>query len=179
MKESSIKALNLLNDYNSNYKMRLASLYFPLLMYTYELYRIFVLIQSLQNLGTTFLVMKYVSFSTTPTMPGSHLQLTHQSSSLTNMNQHCFFHRMICLWKTLPLINLSLSFSTIKHELKHFMWGTSLRMLLHTDLVYTSHLVYPCNRCRNHTIPLTSVSKKFAFSHSFWQFLPFPIFGSQ
>ena len=65
------------NYCRSDYKTRLASLHLLLLMYTYELYDILFLIQSLQNPDPSFPVMKYISFSTSSTRSGAHSKLTY------------------------------------------------------------------------------------------------------
>ena len=109
----------MLNDYQSDYKTRLTSLHLLPLMYTYELYDILFLVQNLQNLDLSFPVMKYVSFSTSSTRSGAHSKLTYWSSH-TNLYQHSFFCRMVRLWNTVPPIDLSLSLSTIKHQIKCF-----------------------------------------------------------
>ena len=70
----------ILDDYHSDYKTRLISLHLLPLMYTYELFDILFLIQSLQNPDPSFLVTNYISFSTNSTRSGHHLKLLYPSS---------------------------------------------------------------------------------------------------
>ena len=142
----------ILDDYHSDYKTRLTSLHLLPLMYTYELFDILFLIRSLQNPDPSFPVMDYVSFSTTSTRSGHHLKLNYQSSR-TNVLRHSYFHRVVHLWNALPPIDLSLSLSTIKHQVKHYLWS-HFSQNFHSNSPCTFHLVCPCNKCAKSYHPL-------------------------
>ena len=136
----------ILNNYHLDYKTRLTSLHLLPLMYTYELYDILFLIQSLKDPDPSFPIMKYISFSTTATRSGLNSKLTYQSSSHTNLHQHSYFCRMVSLWYALPPIDLSLSLSTIKHHIMQFLWA-HFSNNFDPCRPCTFHLVCPCNRC--------------------------------
>ena len=143
-------------------------------MYTYELYDILFLIQSLQNPEPSFPFMNYVSFSTTSTTSGAYSKRTYQCSH-TNLYQHSFFCQMVCLWKTLPPFDLSLSLSTIKHQLSALCRHTSPKTLTHKDRAHFTWYVLVTS-VPNRIIPPTSIDN----SHfSFSDFLSSPTLGSQ
>ena len=104
------------------------------------------LIGGVYSKGRPYNERRSVDVFSTTSRSGVHSKLTHLSSSRTNLYQHSFFHRMVCLWSTLSPINLSLSFSTIKHQSKCFMCA-HFSQNIDPYRPCTSHLAYSCNKC--------------------------------
>ena len=110
----------ILNNYNLSYESRLKELHLLPLMYTYELNDLLFFIKSLKFPTSYFHIRKYIRFSNY----SSRATSTHKiSNSLTSSTHpYSFFNRIIRLWNTAPVIDLSLSIDTIKRHLINFFW---------------------------------------------------------
>ena len=67
----------------------------------------------------SFPVLKFVSFSNVNTRSSSFSKLSHQYRR-TRFSQHSYFCRLTRLWNSLPPIDLTLSFNTIKSTLRNY-----------------------------------------------------------
>jgi len=110
----------ILIDYDSDYKTRLVQLKLLPLMYFFELQDICMFYNQISKLTKDFNIRDYISFSTINTRSSSCNKLIHTFHS-SNLNRHFFFHWIPHLWNSIPIIDLSLSLSTIKSKLKTFL----------------------------------------------------------
>ena len=109
----------ILNDFSSDYRTRLISLHLLPLMYLYELLDVMFFVKCFKSPDPSFPIWDHVSFSTASTRSASAAKLNHKSRSST-LARHTYFCRLVRIWNTLPPIDLSLSLSTIKLQLKSF-----------------------------------------------------------
>ena len=110
----------ILNDFSTNYRRRLISLELLPLMYFLELLDILFFIKCLKFPDPSFPVLNFVSFSNTKTRSSSFSKLIHNPCS-SRLSQHSYFSRIARLWNTLPPIDTSVPFSTIKFQVKNFL----------------------------------------------------------
>ena len=61
-----------------------------------------------------FSIANYIEFSCNKLIHPRHL---------INTSRHSYFHRLPSLWNAMPIIDLNLSFSTIKWKLKAYLWN--------------------------------------------------------
>ena len=140
----------ILNNNKLSYKSRLEQLHLLPLMYTYELNDLLFFIKSLKSPSPHFDINQYIQFSNHSTRATSAHKLTH-SSSFT-LHQHSFFSKIIRLWNSVPVIDLSLPTDLIKKHLTIFFWEKfSVNFTL--DYPCSFHLVCPCHRCTK--LPVT------------------------
>ena len=74
---------------------------------------------------------------------------THKLSylSTTSSSYHkSYFNRIIRLWNSMPVIDLTLSLSTIKTLLTNYLW-TNFSANFISDYTCTFHMLCPCYRC--------------------------------
>ena len=107
----------ILNDFSADYKTRLISLNLLPLMFLYELFDVFV--KCLKFPDPSFVVKEFISFSTSSTRSGSAAKLVHKFSS-TSSSLHSYFCRIVRIWNSLPPIVLTLSFLSIKQQIKQY-----------------------------------------------------------
>ena len=107
----------MLKDYSLDYRSRLISFHLLPLMYLYELSDVLFFVRSLKFPDPSFPIKDYISFSKAPTRSASSSKLSIKSSS-TSLSRHTYFCRLVRIWNALPSIDLSLSYSTIKFQLK-------------------------------------------------------------
>ena len=152
-------------------------------MYTYELYDVLFLIQSLQNPDPGFPFTKYLSLLTAATRSGLNSKLTYQSSSYTNPHHH---HSYFCrIWSAFGMPSLLLTFlfhypqsSTISHSFCGHTFTTTLTHADRAHFIWCFHVT----GVPNHIIPLILVNKiKLWFCFFFSSFLFISVFfgGSQ
>ena len=99
----------ILNDYTSDYKTRLLQLSLLPLSMIYELNDICFFVKSIKQPSSSFNILNYVSFSCcNNTRSGSFLKLV-QPLVLNNRHKHFFFIRIVCLWNSLPPIDIHTS----------------------------------------------------------------------
>ena len=80
-------------------------------------------------------------------------QLIHKHSR-TSLAHHSYFHRLVRIWNSLPPIDLSLSFLTIKTQLIKILW---CNLLSYFDPSHpcSFHVICPCCKCSQ--IPVKSI----------------------
>lgn len=135
----------ILNDYKSDYKSRLMSLNLLPLMMCLELNDVLFYIKEYKTPSDRFSVNDYVTLSSTNTRSSGHTKMNHKQSP-TSRNHHFLFNRLPRLWNSLPSIDLSQSFPTIKHNLKSFFYN---HFILHfdSDNSCSYHFLCPCVNC--------------------------------
>ena len=135
----------ILNDYTSDYKYRLLSLQLLPLAMLLELNDILFFVKSLKEPTAAFDISSYFSFSSNSTRSSSHHKLVHKLAR-TNITKNSYFHRLPRLWNSLPPIDLSLSFLSIKHNLKQFFWNHFINNF-DPNNPCTYHFLCPCHKC--------------------------------
>ena len=137
----------ILNDFSSSYKDRLIKLkLFPLSLW-FEYLDIMFLIKCVKNPQSHFDIFKFIQFVSSSTRSSTHIKLKSliPISSNTHLN-FLYFNRVVKLWNALPVIDITLSISAIKHKIKALLW---LHFLEHfdSDIVCTWHYLCPCSHC--------------------------------
>ena len=115
----------ILNDFSADYKTRLISLSLLPLMFLYELFDVLFFVKCLKFPDPSFVVKEFISFSTSSTRSGSAAKLVHKFSS-TSSSHHSYFCRIVRIWNSLPPIDLTLSFLSIKQQIKQYFWSIFL-----------------------------------------------------
>ena len=115
------------------------------------------LIKSLKSPSDNFNINRYINFASNNTRSVSNQKLTHSRSSST-VQQHFDFSRIARLHNYLPVIDLSLSISTIKHCLTNYFWS-HFNNNFNSERACTFHLLCPCYHC---TAPVSINSKVFS-----------------
>ena len=127
----------ILNDYTSNYSSRLIKLHILPLSMLFELSDICFFLRSLKLISSniSFNILNYISFSQNPTRSKSYTKLV-QPLVKNNRDKQFYFNRLPCLWNSLPPIDLSLSFITIRSKLMDIFWKS-----------FITRFTWPCPRC--------------------------------
>ena len=87
----------------------------------------------------------YITFARGNTRSGINQKLNHpRTSSVTQ--HHFYFNRIARLYNYLPVIDLSLSTSTIKYRLTNYLWSHFTNNF-NPERACTFHLLCPCHRC--------------------------------
>ena len=136
----------ILNNYELSYKSRLEQLHLLPLMYIYELNDLLFFIKPLKYPTSHFDISKYIQFSNYGTRATSAHKLNHPTSLISTTYQHSFHNRIIRLWNSAPIIDLSLSIDIIKKHLINFLW-TKFTANFTSDHPCSFHFVCPCYRC--------------------------------
>ena len=137
----------ILNDYQSNYKLRLVTINLLPLSLWLELMDITFLLSCLKCPQEHFNIYEYISFISTSTRSSSHSKLKCLLPQSTNSHL-CFiyFIRVTKLWNALPVMDLDLSLPTLKYHLYRYFWQHFLDTF-DSDLPCTWHIICPCNSC--------------------------------
>ena len=137
----------ILNDYASDYKSRLEALQMLPLTLWFELQDIMFLVKCLQDQTDTLNINRYITFAASNTRAGSSSKLHHHFSRTTTA-RHFYFSRVARLWNALPshLIDLTLSFSTIKVHVRIFLWE-HFKSHFVSNNIHSFHLKCPCSQC--------------------------------
>lgn len=143
-----------LQDYSSDYKTRLLSLKLLPLMYWFELQDILFLIRCFKDPSDNFFILNYVSFVNLNTRSTARKKLRINFNK-TSLSQHFYFNRVARLWNSLPPLDLSLSFNTLKFHIKQLFWNHFTAHFNPNNLC-SFHIVCPCPNCvnSNHSISL-------------------------
>ena len=71
-----------------------------------------------------FNITDYINFNSTNTRSGTSNILT-PTHHLNNLSRHSYFHRLLTLWNAMPVVDLIMSFATLKFKLKSTSGNTS------------------------------------------------------
>ena len=107
----------------------------------------------LRNLPLHFI--SWIMYHSVPTLHVLHhlLNLSINLSEPTPSCNHSYFYRLPRLWNSLPSIDLSLSFYSIKRTLKQFFWDHFVNNFNSSN--YCSfHYLCPCYKCVDARQPL-------------------------
>ena len=141
----------ILNDYSSCYKQRLLRLeLLPLmpLMYIYDLADIMFFVKSVKFPSDKFNIFDFVEFI----LDLQDQQDTNSDSIYTNSTMNSYFFRTPRLWNSLPIIDQTQSFQTIKFQLKNYFLSYFVNNSDSNNLC-TFHFHCPCSRCLITTAP--------------------------
>ena len=135
----------ILNNYDLSYKQRLEQLHLLPLMYTYEFIDLMFFIKSLKSPSAHFDISQHIQFASHCTRAASTHKLSYLSTTTSSYHKS-YFNRIIRLWNSVPIIDLTLSLSTIKTLLTNYLW-TNFSANFISDYTCTFHLLCPCYRC--------------------------------
>ncbi len=140
----------ILNDYTSDYRSRLIKLQLLPLSMLLDLNDICFFAKSLKLISdnNSFDITKYIKFSHNQTRSRSYKKLV-QPLVKNNRDKQFYFNRLPYLWNSLPPIDLSLSFTTIKRKLTDIFWN-SFSANFNTDNNCTYYYKCPCPSCFTH-----------------------------
>ena len=142
----------IMNDFSLDYKSRLIQLNMLPLMYWLELQDVLFLIKCFKDLSENFNPLSFVSFvcHSTRSATSHKLKVNYNRTSVT---RHFYFNRVVKLWNCMPPIDLSMSYSKLKHTLKQIFWSHFITNF-NPDNACSFHIVCPCSNCvnRNHSI---------------------------
>lgn len=93
----------------------------------------------------SFSILKHVSFSQNNTRSGTFNKLVQPPIKL-NRDKQFYFNRFPHLWNSLPPIDLSLSFVTIRKQLIDIFWKSFLAKF-NPDVSCSYYFACPCPRC--------------------------------
>ena len=123
-------------------------------MYRLQLQDILYIIKCFKDPADNFFVQNFVSFVHLNTRSTASNKLRINFSK-TSHSQHFYFNRVAKLWNSLPPLDLSLSFNTLKLHLKQLFWK---HFTVHVNLTNLCcfHIVCPCPNCvySNHSVSL-------------------------
>ena len=102
-----------LNDYTICYKGHLINLKLFPLVYIFELQDILFAIKSLKSPTNQFNINNFISFNSLTTRSGASNKLLIPQH-LNNTAGHSYFHRLPSLWNVIPIMDMTLSFVTLK-----------------------------------------------------------------
>ena len=139
----------ILGGSNKDYKTRLITLGLFPLMYFFEMNDIFLFVTCLKDPTSNFNILNYVTFNQNSTRSGSSNKLKHTSSPSSTIRSF-YFNRFPLLWNSLPPIDLDQSLSTIKSQVRTYLWNHFKTHFVHQDPC-TYHYLCPCSKC--HCIP--------------------------
>jgi len=111
------------------------------LMYLFELQDILFAVKSIKTPTDQFCITSSVS---TNTRSGTCNKLMYPRH-LDTTSRHCYFHRLSSLWNALPIIDLNLSFTTIRYKLKSYLWNHFLSNF-DDNINCSFHFLCPCSR---------------------------------
>ena len=131
----------ILNDYTLDYRSRLIRLHLLLLSMVLELNDICFFIKSLKLISPNnpFNILDYTSFSHSHTRSRSFNKKLVQLIVKNHGDKQFYFIRLPYLWNSLPPIDLSLSFTTIKKKLLDIFWDSFLTLI--TTAHTTTHIL--------------------------------------
>ena len=145
----------ILQDYSSNYKIRLTSSSLLPLMYWLELHDIMFLVASLKNPLDNFNILDYISLTSTVTRSSSFRKLRIKQTRLS-ANRHFYFNRVVRLWSVLPANDTTASLPTIKRNLFLYLWNYFL-IYFDSNNPCTFHYLCPCSSCIALSVNCTDV----------------------
>ena len=137
----------ILNDYTSDYRSRLIKLHLLPLSMLLELNDICFFVKSLKLVSpnNSFSNSRYTSFSHNQTRLRSYRKLV-QPLVKNNRDKQFYFNQLPYLWNSLPPIDISLSFITIKRKLIDIFWDSFLAKF-NPGNYCTYYYSCPCPRC--------------------------------
>ena len=135
----------ILSNSHLSYKDRLINLNLLPLMYWYDLQDILFLLKCILHPPDNFNIFNYVNFSDTSTRTAGQGKLKYVYKRLSS-TRHFYFNRVVRLWNSLPFLDLSLSFNSLKYIIYNHLWNHFLINFDNANLC-TYHYVCPCGNC--------------------------------
>ena len=86
-------------------------------------------VKSIKTPTEQFSITNYIEFSSSNTRSGTSNKLIHPRH-LNNTSRHSYFHRLPSIWNAMPIIDLDLSFATIKWKLKAYLWNHKVTLMM-------------------------------------------------
>ena len=114
----------ILNDFQTDYKLRLQQLKILPLTLWLEIQDILFFITLIKFPPDNFNIKNYVQFSTTISSSAASRKIrpvTTQSPRL-NITKLYYFNRIVCIWNSLPYVDLNLSFTSLRKSIYDLYW---------------------------------------------------------
>ena len=122
----------ILNDFTSDYKLRLINLnLLPLTMW-FELQDIMFLMKAIKFPSENFKIKDIITFSSSNTRASAHNKLQRNPLCKSRKAKQFYFNRISRLWNALPPVDLSLSLCTLEKQMKCCSGVTSHYTLIQT-----------------------------------------------
>ena len=128
-----------------SYKDRLIELKLLPLMYWYDFQDVLFLLKCMLHPPDNFDIFNYVSFCDTNTRTAGLGKLKYVYKRLSS-TRHFYFNRVVRLWNSLPFLDLSLSFNSLKNFIYDHLWNHFLCNFDDANLC-SYHYVCPCSNC--------------------------------
>ena len=128
-----------------DYKHRLLNLHILPLMYIYELNDIMFFVKSYKKPSPHFDIRNFITFSIRLTRSASFFKLVHLRSN-TSASYQFYFARLVRLWNSLPVIDITLPDCIIKTKITNHLWQNFMNKF-DSSLPCTFHYSCPCNGC--------------------------------
>ena len=128
-----------------DYKSRLRSLHLLPLMHWLEFLDIMFLVKCIQNPQGNLDVSSFISFIKSRTRASISMRLQHNFCCLSS-TRHFYFNRIVLLWNTIPFIDISQPFFTIRRHILNFFWE-HFDTVFNPDIPCTFDIVCPCSNC--------------------------------
>ena len=113
--------------------------------YILELHDVMFAVACLKSLHKDFDIRNFIKFSSQRTRSSSQSKLVHQQAN-SKRSRHFYFNRIPRLFNSLPLIDLELTYETIKHHLRNHLWDHFIRNF-DSHRSCTFHYVCACVSC--------------------------------
>ena len=98
------------------------------LMMVFEMMDILFFVSCLKYPSSHFNILQFVTFTTSSTRSSGCGTLEHYLPK-TNRERHFYFHRLPCLWNSIPVVNIQDSLKSIKRKLFLFLWNHFSRQI--------------------------------------------------
>ena len=135
----------ILNDFRSDYKSRLSSLHLLPLMMSFEINDILFFLKNCHLPQDCFDITTWFKFTSSSTRSSSSNKLSFNRPRNIS-SHHPFFEHFPRLWNALPNLDMSLSLSTLKKQIKQVFWNHFVSTFDPNNLC-TYHFVCLCNSC--------------------------------
>ena len=114
----------ILNDYEMDYKQRLLKLQLLPLTLWLEIRDIMLFISLVQFPPDNFDLSDYVQFTTSITRSSTRLSIRSVSKHVPRLNstKNYYFNRIVPIWNSLPPLDLSLSYTSLRKMVYAFYW---------------------------------------------------------
>ena len=121
------------------------------LIYTYDLCDILFFIKSMKNPSDHFDIRTFIKFCHHSTRSSSCNKLEHVFTS-SNKQRNFYFNRLPRTFNSLPTIDLTKPFLTIKAQLIQILWQHFTKNF-NPDNLHSLHFSCPCSICSKHPKP--------------------------
>ena len=120
-------------------------------MYIYDQCDILFFIKSIENQSDHFDIRTFIKLCHRSTRSSSSNRLEHVFTS-SNQHRNFYFYRLPGTFNSLPVIDLTQPFVTIKFQLTKILWQ-HFTGNVNPDNQHSFHFTCPCSVCSKHSKP--------------------------